>query len=108
MIYLSLSGSYPEPFYRPLIEFDCRHPMDHHDDAEFFATGWAERFAEGLDVGEADQVFVDASDDAFNDPALSGFEIAEEEASALAFDIDEFSYFHSAARVVSGGVFVKG
>jgi len=50
---------------------------------------------------------VDVADDAFDDPTLSGFEIAEKEASALTFDIDELSCFHIAARMVDGRVFVK-
>ncbi len=40
---------------------------------------------------------MDTADDALDDPALSGFEVTKEKTSALAFDVDELTCFHTAA-----------
>ena len=65
--------------------------MDHHNDAEFFATRGAERFTEGRGTREPHVIHSEAADHTFNQFAFSGFEIAKEQQTTATLDIDQFS-----------------
>ena len=65
--------------------------MDHHDDAEFLATRWAEGFAEGRGTEESHVIHSEATDHTFDEFALSGFEIAEQQKATATLDIYQFT-----------------
>jgi hypothetical protein len=84
----------PHPANGALIEFQCRPAMDHHDDAQFLLAIWAQRPGKGCRACQPYIVFGEGIDHAFDQAALPRFEIAEEQVSALAMDVDYLSCRH--------------
>jgi len=82
-----------------VIDLEGGFAVDHHDDAEFFAALGTERFGESGGAFDAYIVSFHAVEHAFDDPALAGFEIAEEQKSAGAFYIEDPACFHLFTKI---------
>jgi hypothetical protein len=93
----------PDALDRALIELEGGLPVDHHDDAQFFLAVGTEGPGESWCTAQANIVFTQPADHALDQPALSRFEVAEEEKTAAAFDVDDLSSSHNEKHLAQSG-----
>lgn len=81
----------PDALYRPLVEFEGRLSMDHHNDTQFLTATWTQGAGLFRASLQANIILAQSADQALDQPSFPRLEIAEEQKSATAFDIDDLA-----------------
>lgn len=73
--------------------------MDHHNDSQFFSTSRAGGFGKGLQTFQTYFVIGNARYEELDQASFPGFEVAEEQDAAAAFNVDQFTGTHRGLRI---------